>query len=82
MAEDVRALAAEVLRRRGMPFVDAAKALARAVLSSPAVESAPAAICGVVCNCGPNGEPLACGYAPHANGPHSWAALPTFGGGK
>ena len=36
-------------------------------------------ICGVVCNCGPAGEPLACGYAPHdATKAHSWATLPTF----
>jgi hypothetical protein len=35
-------------------------------------------ICGVVCNCGPNGEPVACGYAKHDDGPHSWATLPTW----
>jgi hypothetical protein len=35
-------------------------------------------ICGVVCNCGPNLEPLACGYKPGHVGPHAWATLPTF----
>lgn len=40
----------------------------------------PPAICGVVCNCGPNGEPLACGYAAGHAGAHSWASLPTGGG--
>lgn len=55
MAEDVRALAAEVLRlgtappatmfewSPGADFEGAARRLARAVLASPAVESAPAA---------------------------------------
>jgi hypothetical protein len=35
-------------------------------------------ICGVISNSGPNGEPLACAYPPHADGEHSWATLPTF----
>lgn len=35
-------------------------------------------ICGVVCNCGPEGEPLACGYPPLHDGNHSWASIPTF----
>lgn len=51
---------------------------ADAVLAASRVPSAPG-ICGVVCACGPNGEPLACGYEPH-DGPHSWVTLPTFGG--
>lgn len=34
--------------------------------------------CTVVCNCGPNGEPLRCGYKPKHKGAHSWATLPTF----
>lgn len=40
-------------------------------------------ICGIICNCGPNGEPLACGYLPGHEGPHAWATLPTWpqGGG-
>ena len=36
-------------------------------------------ICGVVCNCGPNLEPLACGYRQGHGGPHAWSTLPTFG---
>lgn len=35
-------------------------------------------ICGVVCNCGPFKEPIACGFPPHEEGNHSWATLPTF----
>lgn len=35
-------------------------------------------LCGVVCNCGPNGEPIACGYADGHDGAHSWASLPTY----
>lgn len=35
-------------------------------------------ICAVVCNCGPNQEPLACGYRRDHAGEHSWALLPTF----
>lgn len=42
------------------------------------MDGASTSICGVVCNCGPNGEPLACGFAPHDDGPHSWASLPTW----
>lgn len=38
----------------------------------------PWTICAVLCNCGPEGEPLACGYAPGHRGDHSWATLPTF----
>ena len=34
--------------------------------------------CGVVSASGPNGEPLACGYEPGHDGPHSWASQPTF----
>jgi hypothetical protein len=34
--------------------------------------------CGVVCNGGPHGEPLACAYEIDHAGPHSWATLPTF----
>jgi hypothetical protein len=36
-------------------------------------------ICGVVCECGPNGEPLACGFKPDHTGKHAWATLPTWG---
>lgn len=35
-------------------------------------------MCGTVCACGPNLEPLACGYPDEHDGPHSWATLPTF----
>src|SRR5215510_520663 len=35
-------------------------------------------ICGVICNCGPNGEPIACGFLPDHEGAHSWATLLTF----
>src|SRR5262249_10224645 len=35
-------------------------------------------ICGVICPCGPKGEPIACGFLPDHDGPHSWARLPTF----
>ena len=35
-------------------------------------------ICGVISYSGPNGEPLACAYAPNHDGAHSWATLPTF----
>lgn len=35
-------------------------------------------MCGVVCNCGPNGEPLACAYKERHSGEHSWATLRTF----
>lgn len=34
--------------------------------------------CGVIALCGPNGEPLACGYDAGHEGAHSWATLPTF----
>lgn len=34
-------------------------------------------ICGVICPCGPNGEPLACGWLPGHDGTHSWGSLPT-----
>jgi hypothetical protein len=34
-------------------------------------------LCGVVCNAGPNGEPLACAYEPDHRGDHSWATLPS-----
>lgn len=40
------------------------------------------AICGMVCTCGPNLEPLACGYRRGHDGVHSWASLPTFVDGK
>lgn len=36
------------------------------------------AICGIMSNSGPNGEPLACAYTPGHDGPHSWSTLPTF----
>ena len=35
-------------------------------------------ICGVVCNCGPEGEPLACGYPIGHEGNHAWSAIPSF----
>lgn len=35
------------------------------------------AICGITCYCGPNGEPLACGYRAGHTGPHAWASLQT-----
>lgn len=35
-------------------------------------------LCAIVCKCGPNGEPLACGYKRGHHGDHSWATLPTF----
>lgn len=42
-----------------------------------------ALICGVVCPCGPNGEPLACAFPPgHEPREHSWATLPTFFDGR
>ena len=34
-------------------------------------------LCCVVSNSGPNGEPLACAYAPGHQGIHSWGTLPT-----
>lgn len=34
--------------------------------------------CTVSCPCGPNREPLRCGYKPGHKGGHSWATLPTF----
>jgi hypothetical protein len=36
-------------------------------------------LCGVVSASGGKGEPLACGFLPDHDGPHSWASLPTFG---
>lgn len=39
-------------------------------------------ICGIVCECGPNGEPLACGWPEGHSGPHAWADLPTFVTGR
>jgi hypothetical protein len=36
------------------------------------------AICGIVSESGPNGEPLACGYQHGHEGKHAWATLPTF----
>jgi hypothetical protein len=38
----------------------------------------PFVMCCVVSHSGPNGEPLACGYARGHQGAHSWATLPTF----
>jgi hypothetical protein len=35
-------------------------------------------ICGTVCECGPNREPLACGFPKGHDGAHAWATLPTF----
>ncbi len=43
---------------------------------------APLAICGVMSNSGPNGEPLACAYQPGHQTDHSWATLPTFVEGR
>lgn len=37
-----------------------------------------AKICGIVSNSGPNGEPLACGYAAGHKDNHAWADLPTY----
>jgi hypothetical protein len=39
-------------------------------------------ICGMVCTCGPNLEPLACGYKHGHDGEHAWASLPTFVAGE
>ena len=36
------------------------------------------AICGIVSESGPNGEPLACGYKHGHKGNHAWATLPTW----
>lgn len=36
-------------------------------------------ICGRIATCGPNNEPLACGFLANHEGPHAWATLPTFG---
>lgn len=38
----------------------------------------PTKICAVICECGPFGEPLACGLPDGHGGPHAWASLPTF----
>ena len=38
-------------------------------------------LCGTVCECGPNREPLACGFKRGHDGPHAWATLPTFDNG-
>lgn len=38
-------------------------------------------MCGVVCNVGPNGEPVACAYKSNHAGNHSWASIPTFASG-
>ncbi len=35
-------------------------------------------ICGIICNCGAHGEPLACGYTEGHEGFHAWASLPSF----
>lgn len=56
----------------GLDLIDAAL---RGEATQPSEETG---ICGVVCNCGPNREPLACGFEPHDDGPHSWASLPTW----
>ncbi|MGA9772352.1 MAG: phage protease [Blastocatellia bacterium] len=40
------------------------------------------AICGITSNCGPNDEPLACGFAEAHEGNHSWSSLPTFSKGE
>ena len=43
-----------------------------------AVAAMPDPICGCVCCCGPNLEPLACGYKRGHDGAHAWGTLPTF----
>ena len=48
------------------------------VALSGADETRASGLCAVVSASGPNGEPLACGYEPDHDGPHSWASLPTF----
>jgi len=35
----------------------------------------------MVCECGPNREPLACGFKRGHDGAHAWATLPTFDNG-
>lgn len=40
-------------------------------------ESNPYAVCGIVSNSGPDGEPLGCGYPAGHEGDHAWASLPT-----
>lgn len=41
-----------------------------------------AEICGIISYSGPNGEPLACAYAPGHDGAHSWGTLPTYVNGR
>lgn len=41
------------------------------------IDAAPT-ICGITSFCGPNGEPLACGYFALHQGPHAWESLPTW----
>lgn len=50
---------------------------AKAAMDDPRLQ-----ICGCVCTCGPNLEPLACAYLDEHDGPHSWATLPTFDRGE
>ena len=61
--------AADVLRSHAAKF-DA--------LAAEADQAEPRPICGVVCTCGPNLEPLACGFKVGHSGAHAWATLPTF----
>jgi hypothetical protein len=43
-----------------------------------AVAAMPDPICGCVCCCGPNLEPLACGYKRGHDGAHAWGTLPSY----
>jgi hypothetical protein len=47
-------------------------------LAVPFNEHTAAAICGVICQCGPGGAPLACAWLPNHKGEHSWADLTTL----
>lgn len=65
----------------GRPTPGGAAALAellRAIKAKGYTTTEPRAICGVVSQSGPNGEPLACGYVLGHDGPHAWSTLPTF----
>lgn len=67
-SEEHRALLAKAGRRAGLNKEEAERT----------AEKLTSQICGVICNCGANGEPLACGYLVGHEGKHSWASLPTF----
>lgn len=62
--------AAIVLRQQAVEFDKRAEKADAAALG--------VMVCGVVSYCGPKGEPLACGWAPHSGGEHSWSTLPTW----